>query len=92
MSWLTRKTIFQKKQELAAPSSYYGNGGTIHHSGTIDIDVDKSGHVIQVWFRCRTLPFRVSFLDEYGDREPTGYGSTDELGSITGVEIYHAER
>jgi hypothetical protein len=82
--------LWEKKQELAAPNKFYGDGGTIHHSGTIDIDVDANGHVVEVWFRCRNLPFRVSFLDERGSREPTGYGSTDEyLPYITGVELHY---
>lgn len=34
---------------------------TIHGSGTIDVQVDeKTGEVVAVWFRCLTLPFRVS--------------------------------
>jgi hypothetical protein len=36
---------------------------TIHGSGTIDIQVsDKTGEVVAVWYRCRTLPFRVSMV------------------------------
>lgn len=35
--------------------------GTIHGSGTIDIQVDPdTKEVVAVWFRCRTLPFTVS--------------------------------
>ncbi len=34
---------------------------TIHGSGTIDIQVSgETGEVVAVWFRCRSLPFRVS--------------------------------
>jgi hypothetical protein len=89
VNWFKKKTPWQQKQELASPARYYGNGGTIHHSGTIDIDVDTNGNVVEVWFRCLTLPFRVSFLDERGGREPIGYGSTNnnERPFITGVEV-----
>lgn len=39
----------------------YGGDDTIHQTGTIDIQVDEqTGEVQAVWFRCRTLPFRVS--------------------------------
>jgi hypothetical protein len=35
--------------------------GTIHGSSTIDIQVNpETLEVVAVWFRCRTLPFRVS--------------------------------
>jgi hypothetical protein len=89
-----RPSLWEKKQELAAPSKYYGDGGTIHGSGTIDIDIDANGHVVMVWFRCRTLPWRVSFLDERGNRSPIGYGSTnnDELPFVTGIEVYDRDR
>ena len=42
---------------------------TIHGSGTIDVQVSaKTGEVVAVWFRCRTLPFTLSTVD---DAEPT---------------------
>lgn len=44
---------------------FYGDGGTIHHSGTLDVCQDQSGAVTQVWFRCQNLPFTVS----HGERE-----------------------
>lgn len=78
---------WQRKQDLAAPSRYYGDGGTIHGSHTIDIQINEHGNVVAVWFRCQELPFRVSFIDERGRPEPTGYGSTDDLPLITGVEV-----
>jgi hypothetical protein len=78
-----RKTIWEKRQEVAAPSRFYGDGGTIHSSGTLDIRV-KDGHVTEVWFRCQQLPFRVHIAGLL-----TGYGSTnnDELPFITGVHL-----
>lgn len=43
--------------------------GTIHGSGTIDIQVsEETGEVVAVWFRCQTLPFRVSKVT--GQRQP----------------------
>jgi hypothetical protein len=38
---------------------FYGDGGTIHQSGTLDVCQDAH-EVTQVWFRCQNLPFRVS--------------------------------
>jgi hypothetical protein len=43
---------------------------TIHGSGTIDIQVSaETGEVVAVWFRCRTLPFRVSSVSDATVRE-----------------------
>jgi hypothetical protein len=88
MSLFRRKTenprsAWDRKQDVAAPSRYYGNGGTIHGSVTIDVRV-KDGHVTEVWYRCQQLPFRVLI-----DGLATGYGSTDDnLPAITGVEVF----
>lgn len=41
----------------------YGNGNTIHGTGTIDIVLDQDGQVKQVWYRCRELPFTVTRSD-----------------------------
>lgn len=38
----------------------YGGAQTIHNTGTIDIMLNESGEVAQVWFRCHMLAFRVS--------------------------------
>lgn len=71
---------FELKQRLAAPGRYYGDGGTIHGSGTIDIDV-VGGKVVAVWFRCMTLPFTVS-----GDRPSGPRTAIQPDGRITGIE------
>lgn len=43
------------------PRHRYGASGTIHQTGTIDIQVDaETGEVVAVWFRCLSLPFQVS--------------------------------
>jgi hypothetical protein len=44
----------------------YGHNKTIHRTGTIDIQMTKTGQVVAVWFRCLSLPFRVSIVDGYG--------------------------
>lgn len=49
---------WKKKQALAAPARYYGDGGTRHASGELDVEVSERGEVVAVWFRCQPLPFR----------------------------------
>lgn len=47
-----------------SPRHHYGSGGTIHQTGTIDIQVNwKTREVKAVWFRCLNLPFTVSEVD-----------------------------
>lgn len=44
---------------------------TIHGSGTIDIQVSEdTGEVVAVWFRCLTLPFRISKVREKPRESP----------------------
>jgi hypothetical protein len=35
----------------------YGNSGTIHRTGYLDVETDPRGRVVSVWFRCLRLPF-----------------------------------
>ncbi len=58
---LTNDERWALYQAMAGPTGrYYGNGGTIHDSGTIDIDLNAAGDVVAVWYRCLNLPFHVS--------------------------------
>lgn len=36
---------------------YYGDGGTIHGTTHLDVEV-HDGRVVSVWFRCQPLPYR----------------------------------
>lgn len=47
-----------------SPRHTYGGKGTIHRTGTVDIQQDEAGNVVAVWFRCMSLPFRCSSVDE----------------------------
>ena len=69
------------KPNTVEKEDFYGGNGTIHQTGTIDVQMDKHGHVVAVWFRCRMLPFTQSIRD-YGD---VGFPSPEELGSIKGI-------
>lgn len=73
---------WQQKQELAEPGRFYGDGGTIHGTGHLDVEV-KDGQVVAVWFRCQMLPFRVFARDG----EPRHREEDLSPGVLTGVEI-----
>lgn len=72
------------KQMLAYPGSYYGNGGTIHSTTHLDIEVMPDGSVAAVWFRCMMLPFEVHKVTDY-DKAPAV--DMQNLPKITGIEI-----
>ena len=35
----------------------YGHNKTIHGTQKVNVEVDKKGNVVSVWFRCMALPF-----------------------------------
>lgn len=50
---------FLMVQNIVAPDRYYGDGGTIHGTNTVDVVLDPdTGDVTEVWFRCQMLRFQ----------------------------------
>jgi len=74
---------WQQKQALAAPSRYYGDGGTIHGTTVLDAETRK-GKVVSVWFRCQMLPFE---QHEVEDDRAGSMTAVQSLPLITGVEV-----
>ena len=74
------------KQRLARPGRYYGDGGTIHHSGWLDVETFR-GTVVAVWFRCQPLPFNQTEVD--GDRatEMEHMAQLRRESFLVGVEV-----
>jgi hypothetical protein len=71
---------WNKKQALAYPARYVGDGGTIHHTTHLDVMVSEDGTVQAVWFRCQQLPF------EQHEAGADDYANAD-LPLLTGVEV-----
>jgi len=61
---LYRSNTFKKRSRAAEPDRYYGDGGTIHSTTHIDVEVDKSGAVVALWYRCMQLPFKVTAVNQ----------------------------
>ena len=80
------KTLFQRKQELARPGRYYGDGGTIHSTGLVNVEVDANGRVVSVWFRCQPLPFDSTVVSASRAREQRRMYKNN-VGRLSGVEI-----
>jgi hypothetical protein len=82
------------KQRLAGDSRYYGDGGTIHHSGWLDVETFH-GTVVAVWFRCQPLPFHQREADSRRATEMEGmYGNEKQNCGfdLTGVEVREQRR
>lgn len=87
--WPLFKPRWWAKQKLAGDSRYYGDGGTIHHSGHLDVETYE-GKVVAVWFRCQMLPFEQH--DVKADRAAQMTRAAEDLPGLTGVEIRDRER
>lgn len=79
--------LFSKK----TPTRTYGHDQTIHQTGHVDVEVDKRGNVVAVWFRCQPLPFRQSNVDDRrsGDMDAmysTAPGVEENLVAVTLAE------
>jgi hypothetical protein len=36
---------------------HYGDDGTVQRTGVLNVELDRHGRVVAVWFRCALLPF-----------------------------------
>jgi hypothetical protein len=75
------------QQRLAKPGRYYGNGGTIHSTTHLDVEVDDLGHVVAVWFRCQPLPFMQTNVAPRRGVEMQRMYAESPMPGITGVEV-----
>lgn len=47
----------------------YGNDKTWHDSTAVDVETDRHGNVVAVWFRCQMIPFEQHIVDESRARD-----------------------
>lgn len=83
---LSLEQRFQLKRALASPSRYYGDGGTIHSGGKVDVET-LDGKVVSVWFRCQMLPFEQHEVDAIRAEHMDAAVAYARTTSITGVEV-----
>lgn len=79
-----QRSFYAMKQDLAHPSRYYGNGGTIYSTGYLQVESHEN-EVVAVWFRCQMIPFKQVEVDaeraaEMRHAHPIGT-------QLTGVEV-----
>ena len=47
----------------------YGHDGTIHGIQHLNVELDKNGQVVSVWFRCMALPFDQTIVESSRAKE-----------------------
>lgn len=82
---LPHRLRWRAKQHLAGDSRYYGDGGTVHSTGHLDVEL-HDGAVVAVWFRCQPLPFRQHTVDRRRAVSMAGM-SRGLRTTLTGVEV-----
>lgn len=75
------QSVFNKSN-----TRYYGDGGTIHNTKHLDVEV-HNGKVVSVWFRCQTLPFKTTIVDADRAVAMTRFYYSKNLPEIRGVEL-----
>lgn len=65
----------------------YGHDKTIHRTGHLDVEVDVSGKVVAVWFRCLRLPFKEVPADIWRALEVEKAYREDPGPTIVAIEV-----
>lgn len=92
--WSTRDWRRRQNEFKRTGTRYYGDGGTIHSTGHLDIETFH-GTVVAVWFRCQPLPFEQHEVD--GPRAidmESMYGNPKEgkpAGALERIELHGVE-
>jgi hypothetical protein len=72
-------------------TSYYGDGGTIHNTSEINVELDKNGKVVSVWYRCCLLPFTQRVVDDQRAKSMEESYKRNKIPEIRGLELKHAD-
>ena len=67
-----------------------GYDKTIHSTQKLNIEIDKRGGVVGVWFRCAALPFDVTVVDE--DRAVEMANASDRVNKHSKLNAVDIER
>lgn len=71
------------RKKRPSDSYFYGDGNTIHDTDHIDVEVDSSGEVVAVWFRCKMLPFKARAVDDNRAMDMRTHRITERITGIT---------
>lgn len=76
-----------RRRRLETPGTFYGGTGTIHRTGEVNVEVDRNGEVVSVWYRCAMLPFTQTVVGDGRAKEMRGASGpvNDGTRRITGI-------
>lgn len=66
---------------------YYGSDMTVHSGGEVNVELDKYGMVVAVWFRCQPLAFTQTRVEEQRAHEMLGMYMRDAPPPIEAVVL-----
>jgi len=69
----------------------YGRDKTIHRTGHLDIETDREGRVVSVWFRCMPLPFELTSVDWRRATEMRAMYEKRAAHRLVAVELFRDE-
>lgn len=65
----------------------YGHNKTIHRTGEVNVELDKDGKVVSVWFRCMALPFTQNVVGDDRADEMRGMYNRASIRPILAIEV-----
>jgi hypothetical protein len=65
----------------------YGHDKTWHQTEYLDVETDKHGTVVAVWFRCMLIPFKQSPVNGQRAKEMEKAYASHPLHSLVAVEL-----
>ena len=65
----------------------YGHDGTIHGTKLVNVEVDKDGKVVSVWFRCCALPFDQTVVDDERAEEMRAMYGSRPMPELLAVDV-----
>lgn len=68
-------------------TTIYGRDQTIHRTTGVNVEVNKKGQVVSVWFRCRPLPFTQCVVQVARARDMVKMYQGGEMGRIVAIEF-----
>ena len=83
------KNWFERVSKLFGEkgTQYYGDGGTIHASSDINVELDDQGRVVSVWFRCCPLQFTQTVVDTNRAQDMRAMYQRNDFAGLHGLEI-----
>jgi len=67
----------------------YGHGRTRHETQHVEVEVDKNGKVVAVWFRCMTLAFKQ--VDVSDTRAQSMAKAYEQVGGVKLLAIQYED-